>query len=152
PNTVKVVLRRDSSANGSLPLFFARVLGFSTTDLTATARACIYSGQIDGFNTTSSIVSRILPMTYDVNHWNNFLKTGKGPDGGTDLTSSGEAQLSVYPSIKFTGNFGELSLDQGNDGSSTIRGWISDGVPGSDLAHDYTAGLLPLSAHDPNSS
>jgi len=51
------------------------------------------------------------------------------PDGNRSLTPSGEPQLSVYPSIKFSGNFGELSLDQGNDGSNVIRDWISNGVP-----------------------
>src|SRR6266480_1786465 len=35
PNTVKVTMRRDSSANGSLGLFFAPVIGTRNVDLTA---------------------------------------------------------------------------------------------------------------------
>ncbi len=146
PNTVKVTLRRDSSANGALPTFFARILGISTVDLNATATASIMGGQVNGFQ-SSTINSRILPMTYDVNHWNNFLKTGQSPDGGTSTAPNGLPQLSVYPSIKYTGNFGLLSLDQSNDGASTISSWINNGVPWSDLQAEYTKGLLPLSQH-----
>jgi hypothetical protein len=151
PNTVKVVMRRDSTANGLLPMFFARVIGISSVSLTTTATAGVFSGTVDGFNTNPTQPLPILPMTYDVNHWNNFIKTGQGPDGSADRTASGDPQLAVYPSIKFTGNFGELSLDQGNDGASTISGWIDNRVPGSDLQAEYSSGLLPLSQHNPNS-
>jgi Flp pilus assembly protein TadG len=149
PNTVKVVMRRDSSANGAVPLFFARVLGIDTQSLTATAAATIYTGTINGLNTGGTVSSRILPMTYDVNHWNNFVKTGQGPDGNTDKAANGYPQLDVYPSIKFVGNFGELSLDQATDGSSTVSGWINNGVSASTLQAEYSAGLLPLSTHNP---
>jgi hypothetical protein len=152
PNTVKVVLRRDNTANGPLGLFFAPVLGTNTINLTATASATIFAGVIDGAQTGTSINSRILPMTYDVNHWNSFLNTGQSPDGTTSTAPNGWPQLNVYPSTKFTGNFGELSLDQGNDGASTISNWINNGVPGADVQHDYTAGLLPLSQHNPLSA
>src|SRR5262249_3580303 len=37
PNTIQVTVRRDSTANGSLKLFFGPVLGMSSIDLTATA-------------------------------------------------------------------------------------------------------------------
>lgn len=148
PNTVKVTLRRDSTANTSLGLFFARVLGINSVDLTATARATIYSGTVNSFTTTGTFKARILPMTYDVNHWNNYLATGKDPDGGSSTDSNGNPTLGVYPSIKFTGNFGELSLNQSNNGSSTISDWINNGVSATDLQQDVAAGLLPLSAHD----
>jgi hypothetical protein len=147
PNTVKVVLRRDSSANGALPLFFAQVLGMSSANLTATATAAVYAGSVNSFSNTS-FSSRILPMTFDVNHWNNFLSTGMGPDGTATFDSSGQPTINVYPSIKYDGNFGELSLDQGNDGASTISGWINNGVSGADLQNEISAGLLPLSVHN----
>lgn len=153
PNTVKVVLRRDTSANGALGLFFARVLGMNTVDLNATASASIYAGQIDGFSRSTGIKSRILPMTYDVNDWNRFLKGSPYPSWmKVDNDSSGLPQVSVYPTNKDRGNFGQLSLDQGNDGASTISGWIDNGVSGTDLQAQYTKGLLPLSSHDSNSA
>lgn len=150
PNSVKVVLRRDGSANGSLGLFFGRVLGLSSVDLTATATACIYSGSIDGFSITPGIKSRILPMTFDVNDWQSFLK-GTYPSWMTvDNDANGLPRVSVYPTNKDRGNFGELSLDQSNNGASTISGWIDNGVTSTDLQANYTKGLLPLSQHDSN--
>jgi Flp pilus assembly protein TadG len=149
PNTVKVVLRRDTSANTPLSLFFGPVIGTSQVSLTATAAATIQAGTIDSFTTSSSLNAHILPMTFDINHWNNFLQTGKSPDGNKDNGTNGYAQLDVYPSIKYAGNFGELSLDQGSDGSSTISNWISNGVTSTDLMNETAAGLLPLSTHNP---
>src|SRR5207302_7701348 len=46
PNTIQVVVRRDDVANGPLNLFFAKVLGISSMNITATARATIYSGAV----------------------------------------------------------------------------------------------------------
>jgi Flp pilus assembly protein TadG len=149
PNTVKVTMRRDNQANGPLGLFFAPVIGTNSVNITTVAAATIYTASVNSFNSASKLPFRILPMTYDVNHWNNFLATGKGPDGSVDtLSANGAPELQVYPSIKFTGNFGELSLDQNNDGASTISNWITNGVPWSDLQNEYNAGLLPLAQHD----
>jgi hypothetical protein len=150
PNTVKVTLRRDSQANGPLRLFFGAVLGTPTVDLTTTAAATIYTATIDGFQTPKSLNSKILPVTYDVNHWNNFLQTGQGPDGTTAPLYGGAPQLAVFPSIKYKGNFGLLTLDQTNAGASTISNWIDNGPSASDLQQEYNAGLLPLSAHAAN--
>ncbi|HZU37215.1 MAG TPA: pilus assembly protein TadG-related protein [Gemmataceae bacterium] len=151
PNTIKVTVRRDSTANTPVTLFFGSLLGHSTSNLSATAAATIYTGSVNSFQQNSAGRSvGILPMTYDINHWNNFLATGQGPDGSTDTAANGAPQLQVYPSIKYDGNFGELSLDQGNDGASTISGWISNGVSWSDLQNEFNANLLPLSANPPN--
>src|SRR5262249_28249504 len=127
-------------------LFFGAALGKPTASLSATAAAAIYTGTM---NDLAVFGTRILPMTYDINHWNSFLSTGKSPDGSTTLAPNGYPDLNVYPSVKFTGNFGELSLDQGNDGASTIKHWINTGVSSADLGAEYTAGLLPLSVHNP---
>jgi hypothetical protein len=183
PNTVKVTLRRDNTPtsgsgeptpNGPLGLFFARVLGINSVNLTASASATIYTGVVDGFSTagvappatavpgalpgggtgpaggsTNQVPSRLLPMTFDVNSWKNFLTTGKSPDGTvhTNAAATGPV-IQVYPSpITMPGNFGELSLDQSNAGSSYINGWIDNGVTAADLTGDIALGLLPLSQH-----
>ena len=151
PNTLKVTVRLDSNANGSLPLFFGPILGKSTEDLVVTASATIYSGTVNSVSINPGFVSRMLPMTFDVNQWNNFLATGLGPDGVPDIGPNGVPQLPVYPSIKYDGNFGLLSLDQGNDGASTISGWIDNGVSSTDLQQEINDHLLPISSHDANS-
>ncbi len=152
PNTIKVILRRDASANGPLGLFFGKALGVDNVNLTATASASMFAGNVDNFQTTQPTMARILPMTYDINNWNSFMKSGQAPDGTTIADASGVPVLPVYPSVKFTGNFGELSLDQSNDGASTISAWIDYGVSTTDIQQDKNAGLLPLSQHNANSA
>jgi Flp pilus assembly protein TadG len=149
PNTVKVVLRLDPQANGSLRLFFGPIFGYKTENVTASALATIYTGTLNSFNINPGSVSGILPMTYDVNEWKTFLQSGTGPDV-LDTASSGSTgapQLKVYSSVNDAGNFGLLSLDQASDGASSISGWIDNGVPSTDLQQELNSGLLPLSSH-----
>jgi len=157
PNTVKVTVRRDGTANTSLGLFFAPVLNISTVNLTATASATIYAANINSFTNVSNQAIGLLPVTYDVNNWNNFLATGMGGDGGPAMTdSNGNPELSVYPSVKDTGNFGLLGLDDSHAGASTVSSWITSGLTQPDVqnllnnsANDQTS-LIPLSQHNQN--
>jgi Flp pilus assembly protein TadG len=148
PNTIKVVMRRDGQANKSLPLFFGPVLGNNTTNLKTTASATIFTGTIDSF-AQSKINSGMLPVTYDVNHWNNFLQTGQGPDGSALTDANGLPELPVYPSLKFPGNFGQLSLNDSNVGASTEQGWVDNGMSSADIKALTSNSLIPLSSHNP---
>jgi Flp pilus assembly protein TadG len=150
PNTIRVTMRRDSSANGTLSLFFASVIGNSSTNVTAKAAATVMGGSIDNFTNTGLNVG-MLPVTYDVNSWNNFIKTGLWPDGTSQTDSNGVPILQVYPSVKDSGNFGQLTLDDSHAGDSTERGWVDNGMAPSDFAALQAANLIPLSAHNANS-
>jgi hypothetical protein len=147
PNAIQVTLRRDpTSSTGSLPLFFGPVLGTPTAAVTATAASTIYAaGNIDNLKGVPGLSLRVLPMTYDVNNWNSFL-AGTNPDATTDAASN--PALQIYPSVKQTGNFGELSLDGSHAGASTINDWITNGVSATDIKALQDLKLLPLSAHD----
>jgi Flp pilus assembly protein TadG len=146
PNTVKVTMRRDSSANGGVALFFAPVLGVHSQNLKATAAATLYAGVINSFSAPPR--SHILPATYDVNAWNNFIKTGQDPDGNTSLDANGNPEIVVYPSVSAPGNFGQLSLDDSHVGTPVEDGWVVDGISTSDLSSLNSASLIPLSSHD----
>jgi Flp pilus assembly protein TadG len=152
PNTVRVTVRRDATANGPLGLFFGPVLGLSTVNLKATAASAIYAVNIDSFTNNANLNVNMLPMTYDVNHWNNFVATGTDPDGVVNKDANGSPQLNIYPSVKDTGNFGLLSLDGSHAGASTISGWIDSGLQPNDVQGLLAAGgqtpLLPLSQHN----
>jgi len=143
-NTVKVTLRRDGNANGSLPLIFARVFGSNSTDVTGLASSTIYTGDVDSFKQSG----RVLPVAFDLNHWNNFRSTGLGPDGDKLTDSDGDPVLQVYPSTKYKGNFGLLSLDNKNAGASTLSGWVNDGLSASDVQSLKSSSLIPLSEHN----
>jgi hypothetical protein len=146
PNTVKVTMRMDGSANGALPLFFAPAIGDGSTNLKANAAAVITGGKVNNFNASASNVA-VLPVCYDVNWWNNFVQTGKWPDGTSSTDGNGMPQLQVYPCIQDVGNFGILSLDDSHIGATTVNGWIQDGMAPSDLSALQSAGLVPLSSH-----
>ncbi len=146
PNTVNVTMRRDASANTSLGLFFAPVFGISKTDVTATASSTLYTSVIDSYK-VGSVNSGMLPVTFDVNDWNEFIKSGQDSNGTTNKDSSGYPVLEVYPSIKDKGNFGLLSLNDSHVGANTISGWINNGVPSSDIQTLIFNGLIPLSKH-----
>src|SRR5262249_50887796 len=141
PNTVKVTVRRDSSANGALTLFFAPVVGTQNISLTASAAATIYGGTLDNLPNNLSINLGVLPNIYDVSAWDNFLKTGRDPDGNTTTDSSGNPEIQIYPSTKYKGNFGWLSLNDSHMGASTIADWIGTGMSQQDVKALQTAGL-----------
>jgi Flp pilus assembly protein TadG len=151
PNTIKVTMRRDSNANGSLGLFFAPVIGTNSVDVTATASATIMGGAASNFNTSITGQNiKVLPLAYDVNAWNNFLKTGQWPDGTTSFDANGVPQIQVYPFVSNTGNFDWISLDNTHVGASTMWGWVQNGMAPSDLAALQSANLVPLSNHPAN--
>jgi hypothetical protein len=153
PNTIKVTLRLDGTAGGNraVGMSFAQILGPKTTPVTATAAATIMAGTVNSFNSVNGANIGTLPMTYDVNAWNNFITTGQWPDGTSATDSSGVPYLQVYPSVKDTGNFGQLSLNDSTIGDSTVKGWVDNGMAPSDLSALQSAGLLPLSGHNANS-
>jgi hypothetical protein len=150
PNTIKVRLRRDGQANNPLQLYFAQVLGAARTDLSATASAALYGGVIDSFNVGNNKSIALLPMTYDADHWDQFLATGLDPDGEHSLAYDGTTQLRVYSSTNDKGNFGELALDDEHAGTAEIRTWIRSGLSPCGVKTLTDRKLLPLSAHDPS--
>jgi Flp pilus assembly protein TadG len=146
PNTIKVTLRLDNTqgGNGPLSLFFGSVFGTSSTNLTATASATIYAGTVNNL----SAGAHILPMTVDVNVWNNYLATGLSGDGLTHLGSNGLPQLELFPSSNLgPGNLGYLSLDDSSNSSSSISTWLQNGLSASDVQTLQQNQLLPLSQH-----
>ena len=143
PNTVKVAMRRDNGANTSLILFFAPVLGVSTMDLRAEATATLYTATVTGFK-SGSVNSGMLPLTFDVNDWNNFIATGKDKLGTKSTDASGNPILQIWASINDTGNFGLLSLDDASGSASTIRDWINNGASPQDIKALEDNNLIPV--------
>jgi Flp pilus assembly protein TadG len=150
PNTVKVLMRRDAKANQSLRLFFAPVLGVTTMDVNAPSSATCYAGTINSFNPATGQNVNLLPVTYDVNAWSNFIKTGKAPDGSTNTAGNGSPQVQIYPSVKDVGNFGLISLNDAHVGASTVTQWINQGASPTDIQSLINNNLIPLANHPSN--
>ncbi|HKD36228.1 MAG TPA: pilus assembly protein TadG-related protein [Pirellulales bacterium] len=145
PNTVKVTMRLDSQANGTLKLFFAPIFGISSTSLNASAAATIYTGNIVNFKSTPGINGALLPLTLDINAWKTFVQTGVSSDGTTKISANGAPQMQVYPSPNLApGNFGMLSLNDSSNAASDINTWIANGLSQSDIGNLQSAGLIPI--------
>ena len=151
PNTCKVVLRRDGSANGPLSLFFAPVMGIQTTSLTATAAATIYTATtVTGFNTSAGINGGLLPLALDVNVWTNFYATGASSDGTVHVGSNGSPQLQVYPSPgNAPGNFGLLDAGKPSSATPSFANWIQNGPSPADMQYLNSNNLVPVSPSSP---
>jgi hypothetical protein len=146
PNTVRVTLRRDrTSPSGPLSLFFGRLLGKGEVDVVASGSATAFAAvNVDGWKNDADLSLRMLPMTYDVADWDDFL-AGNNPDA---VTLGSDPTLQVYPSHKDVGNFGQLSLDGYHAGAAEIRDWIRDGIGKAEITSLQELNLLPLSGHD----
>src|SRR5262249_20885523 len=109
PNTVTVVTRPDNLANGPLGLVFCALLGVGSIELTATASATIYAGDVSSLQVIPGVDAHVLPVALDVNVWKQFYQTGLSPDGLLHLGTNGLPQLQVYPNPgNAPGNFGLL--------------------------------------------
>ncbi len=150
PNTLKVTMRLDSQANGALKLFFSPVLGISSTNVMASAAATIYTGNVISFQSSPGTKTAVLPMTFDVNAWNTFIKTGASSDGTIKASLNGAPQMQVYPSPNLApGNFGMLSLNDSSNAASDIDSWILNGMSSDDLNFLKSNGILPLPQPNP---
>jgi Flp pilus assembly protein TadG len=155
PNTVQVWTHRDSSSSSPLKLFFGPVIGTKQVNVDATAAAVLKTGTVappSSYNAT--VAGGILPLVYNVQWWNNFLQTGKNPDGSAASTdSNGTPYVTAFGgggSSNQLGqaNWGWLSLDDSHVGASTLSGWVTNGMSSSDYAALQNANLFPLSLHN----
>ena len=176
PNTVRVVARRDSSANRRLPLFFAPAIGRRDAALTATASATIYSGLITSFDpkgggesfgkefngggdgawgedyesSGEGFNNLLLPVAFDVNDWNKFVASGVSPGGLKVTDVTGSPQIHIYPSPQQApGNFGLLNIGPWTNSTPSYREWILNGPTANDVQYLLDSGLCPVSQTAP---
>lgn len=154
PNAVKVIVRRDSTANAPLPLFLSSFLGMSTWNGQSTATACASRRfNVTGFN-TSTINAPLLPVTISVADWNAFVSTGKSPDGkiyddfsaDNPLSSKNVPPSNVSSKSDRIPEFELIGPDWiciGPDASdtNTLRNWIDNGASPADLASFGAQGM-----------
>jgi Flp pilus assembly protein TadG len=150
PNTVKVLARRDPTANTSVAMFFAPVIGTNSVDLSATAKAAVYEGEINTLQSIPGVDAHILPVALDINVWRNFYNTGKSPDGTVHNAPNGYPQLQVYPTDTNTpGSFGLVDTGQPANDAPAFRNWIDYGSTPNDINYLLNNKLLPVSIDVP---
>jgi Flp pilus assembly protein TadG len=152
PNTITVTARRDNVANGPLGLFFARIFGWSSINLTATASATVYAGDVSSLQALTSAGPHIIPVALDQNIWETFYTNGTSPDGQIHLGPNGIPQLHVYPTDTNTpGSFGLLDVGAPANDAPAFRTWIDTGETPNDINYLINNNLVPVSPISPKS-
>ncbi len=145
-NTVRVTIRRDSTLNGPIGLWFAQIFGIRNASLTATAAATFKDGVTGWRVTAQSGNAELLPLALHVNAWNNLInRAGTVRDNynfneTTRTISSGAdgiPELNLYPGAGPTqlppGNFGTVDIGSPNNSTADLSRQIRYGVSAEDL-------------------
>lgn len=136
-NAVRVTLRRQSSSNGELPLFFGEVTGRDTQALQISSTAAMFSA-ISGFYEPGSSEEfvDILPIAFDSETWDLMCSEATTDDytvcdGVVTNGADGYFEGSLYPDPDMTGAPGNRgTIDIGGANNSTV-----------DLARQVVSGI-----------
>jgi Flp pilus assembly protein TadG len=157
-NAVKVVVRRDDSANTPINLFFAPVIGKTQQTVRAEATA-VMEAAIRGFAAPSAQPSKLLPYTMQINDWNALFTSGEdnfaynpstgavtaGQDGirevrlfplsGSATSTNGSGKKNSNSSSGVTpGNFGTIDLGNPNNSTADLARQILNGPNAQDFS------------------
>jgi hypothetical protein len=140
-------------------LFFANIFGMSSSEMSATASATIYAGDVSSLQVIPGVNAHILPVALDVNVWTQFSNQNfsspwlTNPVTGTSTVSiaaNGLAQLQVYPASTNTpGSFALLDTGVPSNDSPAFRQWIDSGATPNDISYLLKNNLFPVSPSAP---
>ena len=140
-NAVRVQVRKDSTLNGEVPYYFARVFGLQGQMLRAKATAAIIR-DVKGFQTPADGSNlAILPFALDLETWNSW-NAGQGSDNyrwdpesdQVSAGSDGSLEINLYPQgTGSPGNRGTVDIGNSNNSTSDIARQIVDGISPQDL-------------------
>jgi hypothetical protein len=140
-NAVRVSMAKNSSANGEVPYFFARVFGLTGQALRTEATAAIvrnmkgFQAPADGSNL------EILPFALDLDTWTNLIN-GNGTDNycwnsqtkQIENGADGKVEVNLYPQgTGSPGNRGTVDVGGSNNSTCDIARQILHGISPQDL-------------------
>jgi hypothetical protein len=142
-NAVRVRTRKDSSANGEVPYFFARIFGLDGQMLHTEAVAVIVR-DIRGFRTPADGGNvELLPFALDSDTWNKLL-AGNADDHWrwnpntrrVECGDDGMKEVNLYPQgTGSPGNRGTVDVGSPNNSTCDLARQILHGVSQEDLAY-----------------
>jgi Flp pilus assembly protein TadG len=140
-NAVQVRVRRNSTENGEVPMFFGKALGMDSVATEATATAALLKN-LNGFKTpTNGDTIGILPFALDKQTWHNMLN-GSGTDsykwnGGANAVQSGGdgiREVNLFPQgTGSPGNRGTVDIGGSNNSTNDIKRQILSGISAADM-------------------
>ena len=139
-NVTQVVLRRSDSSgtNGSIPYYFAPVMGRLTGE-TAVLAAAAFDDRVSGIVMIDPGGGNIAPFSVHEDVFNGDLVGGSDAysyDPDTDnVIASGDGirEVNIYPDDGAPGNFGLLNIGSPNQGVPVLASQIEDGVTPDDV-------------------
>jgi Flp pilus assembly protein TadG len=141
-NAVRVKLHKQSSANGEVPYFFARVFGLNGQDIHSEATAGLICN-VKGFQTPADGSNvGILPYVLDIDTWEQLINnTGTDKytwNEETETVSSGAdglIEVNLFPQgTGSPGNRGTVDIGPSNNSTADIARQIKEGISPSDFA------------------
>jgi Flp pilus assembly protein TadG len=142
-NAVKVRLNKNTSINGEVPYFFARIFGLTGQTLQEEATAGFLQN-VKGFKVPADNSNvQILPYALDLTTWNTLIAntgtdkyrwnaTTKKVEAGSD----GLVEVNLFPQgTGSPGNRGTVDIGNCNNSTADIARQIVHGISPSDLAH-----------------
>jgi hypothetical protein len=141
-NAVKVRIRKNSSINGEVPFFFARVFGLDSQGIESEATAGLIS-DVKGFKAPADGSDiGILPYALDQQTWIDFVaNSGSDNYRWNESTKTVEAgcdglvEANLFPQgTGSPGNRGTVDIGGSNNSTSDIARQILHGISPSDLA------------------
>ena len=133
-DTVKVTLRRDSTANSPVTMFFARIFGVNSGNVTATATAVLQKASVlyPG--------SDILPFAVHSDVWN-------GQSMGAIWSIYGDGHIEDNNGNNIPGNWGTVDIGAENNSTSELSDQILNGLRQQDLDALYSDSRIPTSEY-----
>ena len=141
-NAVKVRLSKNTSTNGQVPYFFARIFGLTGQTLQEEATAGFLQN-IKGFKAPADNSNvQILPYALDLQTWNDLI-ANSGTDNyrwnastkAVEAGSDGLVEVNLFPQgTGSPGNRGTVDIGSANNSTADIARQILHGISPSDLA------------------
>jgi hypothetical protein len=133
-DTVRVRLRRDSTANSGVSLFFARIFGINESDVSVTATAVLPPGR----NLTPS--TGVLPFSIPKAQWDTT-------NAGDVWNVYADGRLEDDLGATIPGNWGTLDLGLQTNSTSDMSDQMLNGLRQYDLDGLYADGRIPSDTH-----
>lgn len=129
-DTVRVTLRRDSSANSPITLMFGSIFGILDSDVSASATAVLQKA------TVIRPGAGVLPFSIPMAEWN-------ATPPGDVWSIYGDGRMLDGSGSQIPGNWGTLDLGTTSNSTADINSQVRDGLVQSHLDGLYNAGRIP---------
>ncbi|MDG1874778.1 MAG: pilus assembly protein TadG-related protein [Mariniblastus sp.] len=133
-DTVKLSVRRDDLANTSVSLYFARIFGNNTADVSVTATAVLQKARYLAQG------SDILPIAISANTWDSF-------GFNTCCSIYGDGHIEDEQGNSVPGNWGTLNIGSNSNSTATLVDQINHGLRQKDLDSLHSQGTIGSSEY-----